>query len=417
MPTYRTQKHLTDRILGDWILKERLAFNLEPCLTVAELQKALPERCKQQLGELKPTDNTFRKLSSGFNKVSDVWIELMRFVGVQDFSPEQAIFGTVSTFLDSENVRVKLNASYDAPHRKNSIEVFCLKEPSYQGLIRYEGDRLSFPLSIFEAVINRRLDVYSLYCENLSDLLLIPGVSDPQSLLIAENNARLAEEHRGVDRQPELDEFNIIDELDESDEDSGVSAEDAWMDLSDTELAELEAAQDDEAARDAYLEKMADIRDCDQFMGSLMDEEISDDAIALTPYDEAEDETDPDVQDQMLREAIQDSINGHGNSIDDEANDSETTPFDGAVNPEVHHMIPFDERATIDAARLAEEHHRLEEEARLDKIDGFLGVSDETDSSDADADAEIETAVDGHGFESDEVDGKIEDFDGNSIIN
>lgn len=334
MLTYRTQEHRTDRILKDWILKERLAFNLEPSLPVADLQEALPEECKQQLGELKPTDNIFRKMSSGFNKVSDVWIELMRFVGVQDFSPEQAIFGTVSTFLDSENVRVKLNASYDAPHRKNSIEVLCLNEPTYQGLIRYEGDRLSFPLSIFEAVINRRLDVYSLYCENLSGLLLIPGVSDPQSLLIAENNARLAEEHRGLDRQPELDELD------------GVSAEDLWMDSSD---AELEAAQNEEEARDAYLEEMADVRDHNQLMGSLMDEETSDDAIALTPYDDTE-------------------------------NNPETTPFYDAP----HSKNLIDERAAENAARTAESDTEVES-------------VDETD-----ADAEIKAALDGHGSEIDD---------------
>jgi len=274
MPTYRTTEYRTDRILKDWILKERLAFNLDPSLSVSELQKILPPKCKEQLGDFKPTDNVFRKMSSGFNKVSDVWIELMRFIGVQDFTPEQAILGTVSTFLDDENVRVKLNASYDEPHCKNSIDVLCLNEPSYQGLIRYEGDRLSFPPSIFETVIDRRLNVYALYCENLSDVLLIPGVSDPHSLLISENNARLAEDLRGLDEQPELDKLD------------GILAEDIAMDSGDAEL---------EAAR--------------------IEEETSDDAIALTPFngETAEDELAERMADVYSGdEEIEDAVNGHG---------------------------------------------------------------------------------------------------------
>lgn len=355
MPTYRTQKHLTDRILGDWILKERLAFNLEPSLTVAELQEALPEKCKQQLGELKPTDNTFRKLSSGFNKVSDVWIELMRFVGVQDFSPEQAIFGTVSTFLDSENVRVKLNTFCDGVHRKNSIEVFCLKEPSYQGLIRYEGERLSFPPSIFEAVIDRRLNVYSLYCENLSDLLLISGVSDPQSLLIAENNARLAEEHRGLDEQPELDE---------------VSDEDPWMDSDD---AELEVARNEEAARDAYLRQLgqlADERDRNQLIGSLINEDPSDDAITLDGGQSAKDETEIESVDGADEIPPELEAELWGKSLVVKRDAEMTTDFDGDTDDDVNN--------------------------EAESLPEAVGDTDE--------DAEIEVAVDGH---SSEIDGEI----------
>lgn len=473
MPTYRTIEPRTDRILKDWILKERLAFDLEPSLPVSELQAILPPRCKEQLGEFKPTDNVFRKMSQGFNRVSDVWIELMRFIGVSDFSPEQAILGTVSTFLDSENVRVKLNASYDTPHRKNSIEVLCLNEPTHQGLIRYEGDRLSFPPSIFEAVIDRRLNVYQLYCEKLPDLLLIPGVSDPHSLLIAENNARLAEEHRGSDEQPELDELDAL------------SAEDPWINSPEGTIESIykpdgSAVYEAEPSQD-------DIREHNELIGSLIeDTEPSDDAIALTLFGAAE--NDPDVQAQMLAEAIEDSVNGHGNSVDDEAeleavqiegkeqdtdieemandddydrdqymnrirdeatgrnpivltpggypmlldemiaeqradvrdnsqltgslldeeasddaitltpfdgdaNNPETTPFGGAVNPEVHHMISFNERAAKDAARTAES------ETEVETVD------------DTDADAEIEVAVAGHGSESDEVDGEVEKFD------
>src|SRR4028118_371823 len=280
MPTYRTIEPRTDRILKDWILKERLAFDLEASLSVSELQAILPPRCKEQLGEFKPTDNVFRKMSQGFNRVSDVWIELMRFIGVSDFSPEQAILGTVSTFLDSENVRVKLNASYDAPHRKNSIEVLCLNEPTHQGLIRYEGDRLSFPASIFEAVIDRRLNVYELYCENLSNVLLIPGVSDPHSLLIAENNAQLAAESKGLDEQPELYEFN------------GVSAEDPWMD---TPEGTIEAIYRPDGSAVSEAEPgQDDVREHIELIESLMtdDGEVSDDEIALRPFDDTEAEYD-----------------------------------------------------------------------------------------------------------------------------
>lgn len=296
MPTYRTTEHRTDRILKNWLNQEELAFQLETSRSLKELQAALPESCKEQFGNLKPTDNTFRKMSSGFNNVSDIWLELMRLLGVEDFSPEQAILGSVSTVLDKENVRVRLNISEDKPSRRNSIEVLCLDTPKYQGLIRYEGDRLSFPNSIFEAVIDRRLQVYQMNCEDLQDRLLIPGVSDPQSLLIAKNNARLAEEHRGLDEAPELDE------LDE------VSAEDAWMDSSD---AELEAARIEEEARDAHLEAMADARDHNQLMGSLLDEEISDDAIALTPFDG--DEVNSVDEDKEIETAV----DGHGSEIDE----------------------------------------------------------------------------------------------------
>lgn len=211
MPTYRTKVQNTDRILRDWTLKERLAFNLESSLTLSDLSAMLPEGCKTQLGEFKPTDNTFRKMSSGFSQVSDIWIELMRFVGVEDFSPEQAILGTVSTFLDKENVRIRLKVSEEKPSRKNSIELLCLNEPSYQGRICYEGDRLSFPPSIFEAVIERRLNVYQSYCENLSEILLIPQTKSIES-----------------------------DELDDS-----------------IDSPELDAARIEEAARDA--ERMADV--------------------------------------------------------------------------------------------------------------------------------------------------------------
>jgi hypothetical protein len=216
--TYRTKPHGTERLLRDWNLKERLAFNLESSRTVAELQACLPESCKQQLGELKPTETVFRKMSSGFNNVSDVWIELMRFIGVWDFSPEQAILGTVSTFLDKENVRIRLNVSENEPSRKNSIELLCLNEPIYQGSIGYEGDRLSFPPSIFEAVIERRLNVYQLYCENLSEILLIPQTKSIES-----------------------------DELDDS-----------------IDSLELEAARIEEAARDAHLDELAEERDAER---------------------------------------------------------------------------------------------------------------------------------------------------------
>lgn len=240
--TYRTKPHTTERILRDWVLKERLAFNLEPSKPSGVLQACLPESCKKQLGEWKPTDNVFRKMSSGFNNVSDVWIELMRFIGVWDFSPEQAILGTIGSFLDKENVRIKLNAVENNASRLNSIEVLCLSEPSYQGVIRYEGDRLSVPATIFEAVVERRLNVYKMSCDYLSEVLLIPDEDLTES---AETLPMFLSAE--------------FDETDDENEDS----------------PELEAT-------DARLEKMA--------------------------------------------------------------TEAETTPLGGAVNPKVHHMIPFDER-------------------------------------------------------------------------
>ena len=481
MPTYRTIEPRTDRILKDWILKERLAFDLEASLSVSELQAILPPRCKEQLGEFKPTDNVFRKMSQGFNRVSDVWIELMRFIGVSDFSPEQAILGTVSTFLDSENVRVKLNASYDAPHRKNSIEVLCLNEPTHQGLIRYEGDRLSFPPSIFEAVIDRRLNVYNLYCENLSDLLLIPGISDPQSLLLAENNARLAEEHRGSDEQPELDGLDAL------------SAEDPWMDSPEETIEDI--YEPDGSAIHETEPSHDDVREHNELITSLMtdDVEVSDDAIALTPFNVAEAifgtaqdayleemaDDDDDNDDQYMNRLLDSETAGNpivldsgypmllnekiakqmadlrdlnqltGSSLNEESSDDETvlTSYDGNVGEtEIESIDDTDDEAEYDTAELeaarSEEAARdayLEEMADVRDHNQLIASSDDEEASDdeialtpydenaaaaevesvddTDKDAEIEAAVDGHGFESDEVDGDIEDFEGNSILN
>jgi hypothetical protein len=396
MPTYRTVEPRTDRILKDWILKERLAFDLEASLSVSELQAILPPQCKEQLGEFKPTDNVFRKMSQGFNRVSDVWIELMRFIGVSDFSPEQAILGTVSTFLDSENVRVKLNTSYDAPHRKNSIEVLCLNEPTHQGLIRYEGDRLSFPASIFEAVIDRRLNVYELYCENLSDLLLIPGVSDPQSLLIAENNARLAEEPRGLGEQSELD---------------AVSAEDLWMDSPEGTIEGIykpdgSAVYEAEPSHD-------NVREHIELIGSLMtdDAETSDDAIGLVPFGAAE--NNPDVQNQMLTEAIEDSVNGHGNSIDDEA-EYDTAELEAARSEEAARDAYLEEMADVrDYNQLmvsSDDEEASDDEIALTPYDENAAAAEVESVDDTDEDAEIEAAVDGHGSEIDEIDSENEEI-------
>jgi hypothetical protein len=460
MPTYRTVEPRTDRILKDWILKERLAFKREPSLPVSELQAILPPRCKEQLGNFKPTDNVFRKMSQGFNRVSDVWIELMRFVGVQDFSPEQAIFGTVSTFLDSENVRVKLNVSYDAPSRKNSIDVLCLNEPTHQGLIRYEGDRLTFPPSIFEAVIDRRLNVYGLYCDNLSDLLLIPGVSDPQSLLIAENNARLAEEHHRLDEQAEPNK------LDRVSAEILVSAEDPWMDSpkrttesiykSDgSAVYEAEPGQDDvqehneligllmtddgEASDDAIaldpfkaveydeaelakldteieetaqdILKMADARNRNKLIASSDDGEVSDDAIALTPY----------VSDAAAVgiESVDDTDEGAQVEIEDAFNgcDSESKEVDGEIEnfdedsdgtePSFH-----DETAKDELAERMADVYSGDNATTLNIYDQYAAAAeDESINIYEDEDAEIEATVDGHGYEIDEVDGEIENFD------
>lgn len=215
--TYRTKLHNTERILRDWILKERLAFDLQPSKSLAELQSVLPVQCKQQLGDFKPTENVFRKMSSGFNNVSDCWIELMRFIGVWDFSPEQAILGTVSTFLDKENVRVELIQVSENASRANAIKVFCLNEPSYQGIIRYDRDSLVIPGSIFDVVVQRRLDVYRLHCDYLGDILSIPNTEE---------------------------KLTASDELEDS--------------------LELEAERNSEAATDARLEQMAEDRDAER---------------------------------------------------------------------------------------------------------------------------------------------------------
>lgn len=303
IPTYRTQLHRTDRILKDWILKERLAFDRAQSFSVSELAAVLPKLCKEQLGKLKPTDAVFRKLSSGFNNVSDVWIELMRFIGVEDFSAEQAIFGTVSVFLDKENVRVKLRPATDEPSRENSIEVFCLNEPNYQGTIAYEGDRLSFPPSIFDAVIERRLNVYNLNCEYLSNVLFIPDS------VIAEQNATDAKFKAMVENATLIGEFRSEEDNIEFDrleaERSAESATNARLEAiaedeallesgremvaeignSPIDPAELEVERNEEARKEAYLEAIATAEDANALR---MAEVYSDASTALVDDNDTE---------------------------------------------------------------------------------------------------------------------------------
>lgn len=193
MTSYRTQEARTPKILGKWIHYEQLAFNLEESLPLSDLVGILPLRTKEQLGDFKPTDPAFRKLSAGFDKISDVWIELARFIGIWDFSVEQTLFGLVAVVLDKENVRVKLNAVLNDASRLNSIEFICLDRPHLQGTIRYlAGERLVFPDIIFETVIERRLNIYRLNCDYLGEILAIPSDS-----LTAEEVTELESEKTG----------------------------------------------------------------------------------------------------------------------------------------------------------------------------------------------------------------------------
>lgn len=194
MTTYRTQEARTQKILGKWKLYEQLAFDLKESLPVESLVEILPARTKEQLGDFKAIDATFRKLSAGFQNVSEVWIELGRLIGVWDFSVQQTLLGLVAVFLDKENVRVKLHTLIDDTNRGNFIEVICLDRPEMQGKICYEGDRLSFPQVIFEAVIERRLQVYRLNCDYLDEILVIPSESQTseESELESERNTEAA---------------------------------------------------------------------------------------------------------------------------------------------------------------------------------------------------------------------------------
>lgn len=187
---YRTVDPKTPKIDRDWSLKERLAFGNQPALSVAELTKIFPERALNSLGDFKPTDEVFRKLATGYGKVSEPWLRLGRTIGVWDFSVDQAAFIAVAVFLDSLNVRVKLHLSVEDTTRGNSIEYFCLGDPDYQGLIRYYNDRLAITPNLFERVLRKRIDVFKLYCDYLPDVLEIPGESDiPTLLYLAEKEA------------------------------------------------------------------------------------------------------------------------------------------------------------------------------------------------------------------------------------
>lgn len=219
MTSYRTQEARTPKILGKWIHLEQLAFKLEESLPLNDLVGILPLRTKEQLGDFKPTDPVFRKLSAGFDKISDVWIELARFIGIWDFSVEQTLFGLVAVILDKENVRVKLNAVLNDASRLNSIEFICLDRPHLQGTIGYlAGSRLVFPDIIFETVIERRLNIYRLNCDYLGEILAIPSDS-----LTAE------------------------------------------------EATEIESERNKEAARDAHLEQLAEEREAQTAEGVVLD--------------------------------------------------------------------------------------------------------------------------------------------------
>ena len=195
---YRTIQPRTPRVLKMWIKDERLAFDRKPSSTVEELLEILPT---EQVGDIRPDDKTFevfRKISYNFSNVSEVWIRLMRFLGIPDFSIEQAILGSVAVMLDHEGVRVGLHQVGDGSNRRNSIEVFCLNEPDYQGFIRYEADRLhlSIPPSIFSAFVKRHLSLYEKYCSNYTLFLTIP--------------VEEVEEVEEVDRKPESKLFDIL---------------------------------------------------------------------------------------------------------------------------------------------------------------------------------------------------------------
>lgn len=244
IPTYRTRVPRTDRILRDWIKAERLAFNRNVSLPLSDLSAIIPEQCKEQLGNFKPTDPVFRKMSNGFNNVSDVWLELMRFIGVWDFSVEQAIMGTVSVFLDNENVRVKLLQSTNNASRANQIEFFCLSEPDYQGVIRYQGDRLILPQILFGAVIERRLNVYKLNCDYLSDVLFIPDIYIADTTNPSEMDTKNPSE-TDTKKPSETERDQHIEQL-------------ATLDA-DANIVSPETAEDAEDAEDAEAERMADV--------------------------------------------------------------------------------------------------------------------------------------------------------------
>lgn len=199
---YRTLEPKTAKIERDWSLRERSAFNNKPALSVADLMKLMPERALKPLGDFQPTDEVFRKLATGYGKVSEAWLKLGRMIGVWDFSVDQAAFIQVAVFLDSINVRVRPHLVVEDTNRANSIEYFCFGDPDYQGTIRYYGDRLAVPENLFERVLRTRLDVFKLYCNYLQEVLEIPGESDIKSLLLqAEKDAN------------ESDSIAVVDEL------------------------------------------------------------------------------------------------------------------------------------------------------------------------------------------------------------
>lgn len=208
---YRTTEPKTPKIDRDWTLKERLAFK-RPANLASELMQLLPADVKKTLGDYQPTDPTFRKLAHSYGKVSELWLQVGRSIGIWDFSVEQAAFIQLAVYLDSINVRIRLNLLFDRPTKANSLEYFCLKEPDYQGVIRFTDDRLTVPDNLFEKVLRKQLDVFRTYCDYLDDILMIPGEQEASETDENPDNVLLESVY------PQRESANQVEHIDLSDD-------------------------------------------------------------------------------------------------------------------------------------------------------------------------------------------------------
>lgn len=175
-------KTLSDRIKREQALAERLAFGNTECQTLEELEALLPDFTSQKLGAIDSTKESFRKIASGYQKVSDIWLAMGRLLGIEDFSLEQCVLVVCANYLDNLKVRVEPILNVNEPSREhNYLVYFCMADPDFQGIIQFDGDKLSIPENLFDAVVRLRLASYTLF-HNVDELLVIqPAAAEEES--------------------------------------------------------------------------------------------------------------------------------------------------------------------------------------------------------------------------------------------
>jgi hypothetical protein len=175
-PYYQTQEPKSASISKRWTIAERLAFNNSVCMKSFELADHLPPEALKVLGNQDPTNEQFRRLAVGFNKVSDFWLQVGRCLQIEDFTVEQCLLVLIANHLDSLNVRVNLVLGSSTPDRKhNFFSYFCLSDCDFQGLVSFEDGQLIIPDNLFQSAIALRLNIYREFCPDIEKRLFIPG--------------------------------------------------------------------------------------------------------------------------------------------------------------------------------------------------------------------------------------------------